>query len=44
MQKTINEWAEAVSRLVEDTDAREIAEVAKKLIHFKPVNLVIRNL
>nr|MBL0700526.1 TM1812 family CRISPR-associated protein [Desulfobacterales bacterium] len=31
----INEWAEAVSRLVEDADARKIAEVAKKTDSFQ---------
>lgn len=31
----INEWAEAVSRLVEDADARKIAEVAQKTDSFQ---------
>jgi len=31
----INEWAEAVSRLVEDADARKLAELAKKTPEFQ---------
>lgn len=31
----VNEWAEAVSRLVEDADARKMAQVAEKSIRFQ---------
>lgn len=34
----INEWADAVSRLVEDADVRKMAEVAERHSDFRPEN------
>ncbi|MDY6861728.1 MAG: TIGR02221 family CRISPR-associated protein [Thermodesulfobacteriota bacterium] len=36
---TINEWADAVSRLVEDADARKMAEVAERTSEFQVAEL-----